>query len=78
MLYIDYTALASVLLGPHSYRSLHVPGPDPGTAPPHVRGPRGRPSEGPGGPSAEGPREGPADREYINTDRGYSHTDRIY
>ena len=34
-----------------------IHGPGPGPAPPHVRGPRGRPSKGPGEPSAEGPAE---------------------
>ena len=39
-----------------------------GPAAPHVRGPRGRPSEGPGGPSAGAPQRGPSERAQHNAE----------
>ena len=50
-----------IIIIPYHYLSLLliiiIHGPGPGPAPPYVRGPRCRPPEGPGGPSAEGPSE---------------------
>ena len=39
---------------------IHAQGPGPGPAPPHVRGPRGRPAEGPGGRPPKALQRGPS------------------